>query len=384
MVSENVYDRMLDALASIARDYSLGDRYTLERSAYAVYALALAGKPQKSTQLYLKNNALDALPTYSRYQLAGAFALTGDRAATASILPKAAVPPVSIRGQETGRNFNSSTRSKAIMLDILAEVDPGSPQVPALVEDLARQASIGRWYTTQENAYAFLALGKIYKAQGQADYTGRVLIDGSEVDTFDEDNHRFASEDWSGANVTLSLDGSGTAYYYWRADGLPATLNVDEFDNDLVVRRCFLTERGNPLPNYENFVQGDLVVAELTITATAERLENVAVVDLLPAGLEIENTRLQSRAGIDWIEDNGFQPDYLDIRDDRLVLYGDFRQGETVKFYYALRAVTAGTFKLPPVRAEAMYAPTKASVASSGRIVVREQGAVAEASAESQ
>ncbi len=378
VVSENVYDRMLDALASIARDYSLGDAYTLQRSAYAVYVLALAGKPQKSTQLYLKNTALNTLPTYSKYQLAGAFALTGDRASAESILPKSATPPVSIRGQETGRNFNSTTRSKAIMLDILAEVDPASPQVPALVEDLARQASIGRWYTTQENAYAFLALGKIFKAQGEADYTGRVVVDGSEVDSFDEDNHRFSSENWDGATVTLSIDGSGTAYYYWRADGLPATLNVDEYDNDLIVRRRFLTERGNPLPNYENFVQGDMVVAELTITAPAERLENVAVVDLLPAGLEIENTRLQSRAGIDWIEDNDFQPDYLDIRDDRLVLYGDFRQGQTVKFYYGLRAVTAGTFKLPPVRAEAMYAPTKASVASSGRVVVREQGAVVE------
>ena len=384
VVSENIYDRMLDALASIARDYSIGDgeRYTLERSAYAVYVLALAGKPQKSTQLYLKNNALNALPTYSKYHLAGAFALAGDRAAAEAILPQAAVPPVSVRGQETGRNFNSTTRSKAIMLDILAEVDPASPQVPALVEDLARQAAIGRWYTTQENAYAFLALGKIFKAQGQADYTGRLVIDGNEMDSFDENNHRFSSEDWSGSSVTLSIDGSGTAYYYWRADGLPATLNVDEYDNDLIVRRRFLTERGNPLPNYESFVQGDMIVAELSITAPAERLENVAVVDLLPAGLEIENTRLESRAGIDWIEDAGFQPDHLDIRDDRLVLYGDFRQGETVKFYYGLRAVTAGTFKLPPVRAEAMYAPTKASVASSGRVVVREQGAAVEAASE--
>ena len=57
------------------------------------------------------------------------------------------------------------------------------------------------------------------------------------------------------------------------------------------------------------------------------------------------------------------------------MLFGDFPEGKTVKFYYGLRAVTVGTFKLPPVRAEAMYAPTKASVASSGRVVVREAGA---------
>lgn len=375
VVSERVYDRMLTALASIARDYSLGDRYTLERSAYAAYVLALAGKPEKSTQLYLKNNALDNLPTYSRYHLAGAFALSGDRASAQSILPQQAVPPVTVRGQETGGNFNSSIRSKAIMLDILAEVDPASPQVPALVGDLTRQAAVGRWYTTQENAFAFLALGKISRTQAQADYTGRFVVDGQDIASFDEENQRFASKDWGGQAVTLDLNGAGRAYYFWRADGLPAALDVDEYDNDLVVRRRFLTERGAALTDYNNFRQGDLIVAELTIRAPKERLENVAVMDLLPAGFEIENPRLQSRAGIDWIEDTGFQPDHLDIRDDRLVLFGDFSEGETVKFYYGLRAVTAGTFKLPPVRAEAMYAPTKASVASSGRVVVREAGA---------
>lgn len=261
------------------------------------------------------------------------------------------------------------------MLDILAEVDPGSPQVPALVEDLSKRAETGRWYTTQENAFAFLALGKILRSQGTADYAGQFLVDGQQMAAFDEENQRFSSRDWAGKTVTLELAGSGTAYYFWRADGLPSTLDVDEYDQDLVVRRRFLTERGSPITDLTTFRQGDMIIAELTIRAPNERLENVAVVDLLPAGLEIENPRLQSRAGIDWIEDGGYQPDYLDIRDDRLVLYGDFSAGETETFYYGLRAVTAGTFKLPPVRAEAMYAPTKASVANSGRIVVRETGA---------
>jgi len=48
--------------------------------------------------------------------------------------------------------------------------------------------------------------------------------------------------------------------------------------------------------------------------------------------------------------------------------------GKQHRFYYGVRAVTAGTFKLPPVRAEAMYAPEKASVASSGRVVVHPVG----------
>jgi hypothetical protein len=146
-------------------------------------------------------------------------------------------------------------------------------------------------------------------------------------------------------------------------------LQIDEYDNDLQVRRRYLDRDGNPV-DYGSFRQGDLLVAEITIDALTEDLDNVAIVDMLPAGFEIENPRLQSRAGIDWIGDENYKPLYMDIRDDRLVLFGHFRRNVAAKFYYGLSAVTQGKFILPPIRAEAMYAPSKASVASSGRVVV--------------
>ncbi len=53
------------------------------------------------------------------------------------------------------------------------------------------------------------------------------------------------------------------------------------------------------------------------------------------------------------------------MRDDRLVVFGALEPRESRKVVYAVRAVTAGTFTLPPVEAEAMYDP---------RIWAREQG----------
>ena len=104
--------------------------------------------------------------------------------------------------------------------------------------------------------------------------------------------------------------------------------------------------------------------------APNDGIDNVAIVDMLPAGFEIENPRLQSRKGITWIGDKALKPGYMDIRDDRLIIYGDFSHGRTESFYYSLRAVTRGKFTVPSIRAEAMYAPMKASVASSGEIIV--------------
>src|SRR5690606_32815117 len=168
--------------------------------------------------------------------------------------------------------------------------EPDSPQVPRLVEDLSAMADAGQQYTTQENAFAFLALGKILRQQGPADYTGRFLLNGNQVATFDEDNHRFASPDWLGQRVALEVEGEGAGYCYWEAEGLPSTQDVDEYDHDLTVRRRFLTERGSPVTNLSNFEQGDLIIAELTFSAL-ENVENVAIVDMLPAGFEIENPR---------------------------------------------------------------------------------------------
>ena len=91
---------------------------------------------------------------------------------------------------------------------------------------------------------------------------------------------------------------------------------------------------------------------------------------MLPAGLEIENSRLASRERLSQLYTQAFTPDYIDIRDDRLIFFGTFPYQRAQKFYYPLRAVTEGTFTVPPVSAEAMYDPTKSAVASSGTIQV--------------
>jgi len=369
VVSDRVYRRMIRALRSQVRSYRSTDAYSFQTAVYACYVLALAGKPEKSAMLYIKNNVRDKLRDYSQFQLAGAFALSGDLNTARSLLPKTIVA-LKKEQRETGRNFNSSIRARAIMLDILAEIDPSNPSVPVLVESLTQAASQkGRWYTTQENAFAFLALGKILKKQSAGNYTGTISINGKPYSQFDTRSYSFADKDWAGKQVTIAIKGEGTCYFYWRAEGLPSTMSIDEYDNDLIVRRHYLNEQGIPV-DYTSFKQGDLVIAKITVKAPNESLDNVAIVDMLPAGFEIENPRLQSRKGIDWIGKRVYRPSYLDIRDDRLILYGNFSYGREVTFYYGLRAVTQGTFILPPIQAEAMYAPTKASVASSGKIVV--------------
>ena len=80
--------------------------------------------------------------------------------------------------------------------------------------------------------------------------------------------------------------------------------------------------------------------------------------DRIPAGWEIENPRLGRDATAGWLDaDDLWQPDHMDLRDDRIELFGHLPRGASRKVVYAARAVTAGRFTIPPVEAEAMYDP---------------------------
>lgn len=82
-------------------------------------------------------------------------------------------------------------------------------------------------------------------------------------------------------------------------------------------------------------------------------IDNVAITDMLPAGFEIENPRLNATSEYSWIKDTG-DADYFDIRDDRVNIFSTVT-GNYSHFYYIVRAVTPGTFTMGSVMADAMY-----------------------------
>ncbi|RKU10374.1 hypothetical protein C6503_19885 [Candidatus Poribacteria bacterium] len=379
-VADRVYDAMLEGLKTRSKfspdtednNNPKQVRTNIALATYASYVLAAAGQPDRGTMHYLKNRGASGLSDYSHFQLAGAFALSGELETALSMLPVSVSPSFNGKGNpgwETGGTFNSPIRAQAIMLDVLAEVNENHPSIPMLVKNLSEAAADGnRWRTTQDNAFAFLALGKIMKKQADRNYSGTLKLNGEHFADFDATETRYTDETWDGARIQLTVDGEGSCYYYWQAFGIRRDSFIEEYERELQVRRRYFNKDGEGLTS--TFVHGDLIVAEITVKALTANLENVVVVDMLPTGFEIENPRLESRAGIPWLKEQGFKPDYIDIRDDRLIFFGTFPRQRERKFYYALRAVTQGEFTLPPIAAEAMYDPTKSAVTGSMSIQV--------------
>jgi uncharacterized protein YfaS (alpha-2-macroglobulin family) len=111
-------------------------------------------------------------------------------------------------------------------------------------------------------------------------------------------------------------------------------------------------------------------VAVITVESAAKPLSNVIISDLLPAGFEIENPRLKTTPRLSWIPGQAAPVSFQDIRDDRVLIFTDLTPGRKFEFYYSLRAISAGQFKMPPVSAECMYNPLVAGAASSGVVTV--------------
>jgi uncharacterized protein YfaS (alpha-2-macroglobulin family) len=97
-----------------------------------------------------------------------------------------------------------------------------------------------------------------------------------------------------------------------------------------------------------------MVVVKITLASIdGSTVENVVITDMLPAGFEIENPRISDLQEMSWAE-NAAVPEHFDIRDDRINLFTT-ATSQTQTFYYIVRAVSKGTFKMGPVSADAMY-----------------------------
>ena len=112
---------------------------------------------------------------------------------------------------------------------------------------------------------------------------------------------------------------------------------------------------------------GDLVRVKATISTPGPVVHNIALVDALPGGMEVENPRLATSAESHYSQSN--RPDHVEFLDDRVVLFCTASKDKRT-FEYALRVTTAGEFAVPPVQASCMYDPAVASLGPEGQLTI--------------
>ncbi|MEJ2495291.1 MAG: alpha-2-macroglobulin family protein, partial [Ignavibacteriaceae bacterium] len=361
-VSESVLNKLLSYISGKAKTHSTYDYYyysgtgrTVRKIAnkeilYSLYVLAMANKGDISTMNYYKARP-HLLSEDSRYLLAGAYALMGRWNAYYEIVPNAYEPIKPLR--LTGGCFDSDIRANAIMLNVLLQVEPTSNQIPYIIKYLSQNAD--RMYSTQERSFAFLALGKAASINANTDVTIDILANNKSLDKFNGKDLTITDEKLNGARIKLKSSGKGNVYYFWSAEGIKLNEKVKEEDSNVRVRREYYSYKTGRRIIDNRFYQGELLVCKISLAGMERSAENVVITDMIPAGFEIENPRLNAATNLTWKPQYPINVQYMDIRDDRLLLFTNLERNRNREFYYLLRVVNQGTYQLPLIGAEAMY-----------------------------
>jgi uncharacterized protein YfaS (alpha-2-macroglobulin family) len=193
---------------------------------------------------------------------------------------------------------------------------------------------------------------------------------------------------------TAALEFAGESgmplYYAVSESGFDIEPPSAEVRNGLEIIRSFLDDDGKPLDKIP-------LGAEVTISIRARAIDrdvipNVAIVDLLPGGFEAVLQNPAAKAHSEPEEDSeadageegvarwqdrlktggNWTADYVDVREDRVLLYGTLGK-EMAEYRYRAKATTAGIFNVPPVYAEAMYIPTLRAHSGAGKVRVDEK-----------
>jgi uncharacterized protein YfaS (alpha-2-macroglobulin family) len=182
-------------------------------------------------------------------------------------------------------------------------------------------------------------------------------------------------------DLIVSKEGVGRLYYRLGLRYAPADLDLEPLDRGFVVARTY-----EAIDDPEDVSQdeagvwhiraGARVRAHLTLVADNRRY-HVALVDPLPAGLEIVNPALAVAQDAPpaptrdygwWWWSTWYE--HQNMRDERAEAFTTLLWDGVYEYEYVARATTPGTFVVPPAKAEEMYAPEVFGRSSSDRVIV--------------
>ena len=379
---------------------------------FAMYVLAEQGKgdPGRTSTLF---ESRKEMPAFSKGFLLSAMALQKSDPGSIAVLRQEleglvrldgpVVRIVENRGDEHLGYLDSEARTTAIVLRALLHAKPDHPLARQIASGLLQERDGGSWRTTQETAWALLALGDYRRAQEKAvpDMTARVFFgdDLAAEHAFQGRSLQPQIDKFPAARlvaagntpIAFQVEGQGTLFYEARLRYVRKKLPEDTLDRGFYIEKRLrrvttdtLAEALAVVPKdgATSFQGGDLVLADIVVVTPKPR-RFVAIDDPLPAGFEAIDMRLATssrRPGFELgsggsnedDEDGGGWASYTkEIRDDRVLFFIDELPAGVYRYRYLARATSIGSFVVPPTKAEEMYTPEVFGRTGAARMVVK-------------
>ncbi|MBP5299785.1 MAG: hypothetical protein J6Y80_00135 [Victivallales bacterium] len=252
--------------------------------------------------------------------------------------------------------LDSPVRRTGLALWLLADLLPEDQMLPKLAATLDDLAGDDQYFTTQEHAWYALGLSKylltLPKLAGESRLAATLASEEHGVKTLDFAGEKPITYSESGSYVICN---TGTEPLIVQHAYRASAHGITPVSAGLHISRVYQNEAGEIVDSCK---VGDLLTVKIILSgATAT---NLVLSDLLPAGFEIEDEKLMTRAGkTSEQSSNGMNATLVEKRFDRLLWFGNLYNIANLPgiFTYQVRAVAPGTFQVPPVQIEAMYKP---------------------------
>src|SRR5271165_1922170 len=370
---KNVPDYAVKAAVSWLHDYvrqehtELGD---LPAMAYAHYVLARAKSDDLDGLRYFNDTQLARLPTQlAKAQVAAALAQYGDAARAAAAYDAALVAgpprPAGIRYVDYG----SELRDGAAVL-AFAAANPGNrARLTAVIDRIAERFTRAARTSTQEKAWLLMAAEAAVRASG-GDMT--VAVGDAAPETRAEPVYLRQSLGSGGPDQRVTNRGNTPVWRSVSITGVPMADLPAESKGYTVTRNVYRPDGADA--DLRKARQTDLFVVVIKGTRSdAAQAAQTLVVDLLPAGFEIETATVskgRTTTDYSWLPELT-EATYTEERDDRFVAALDLKGGvKDFTLAYVERAVTAGEFAFPALVVEDMYEPETSGRTAMGKLTV--------------
>jgi uncharacterized protein YfaS (alpha-2-macroglobulin family) len=255
--------------------------------------------------------------------------------------------------RELSGTFGSGLRDKAMSLETLVLLGDTERTGP-LFEELSGALASGDWLSTQETAYALIAMAPYAQASAGAgelalEYTlgDRTIPISLNAPVFQRE-----LETLPGASAAFTVRNRSTAPVYTRivVKGLPEEGAEPAIQAGLSIQVEYRGPDGG-LTSPDALGLGEDMEVRVTVRNESRRnVSEIALVHPLPAAWELVNSRLAE--GNDGTS-SSFK--YQDIRDDRVMTYFDLDRGQSKSVRFRVNKTYGGNYYRPAIHAYAMY-----------------------------
>ncbi len=380
-VPQSVLDKGLKRIKSYVRStqpsyterrhYSeYAKHYGLAFRAYAAYLLSKNAQLSLTEirQIYnkLAPKAKSGLPLA---HLAIAFEKSGDNNTAKELWNKAiGFKDYSLR---YSGDYGSQLRDTAWIM-MLATESQLSPDYQDLIFSVNDEMLSKQWFSTQERFAIYrlaLALDKASQPKWAVSITS---VDGTKKSISNQkDYSQWLTAQLFKQQTSIELTEGKSLFVDLQLVGYPLKA-PKQLSQGISSEKRYYNLQGKPI-KLDKVKSGDYVVTRIDV-ASSKRIPDALLVDLLPAGFELENPGLEFSQDISEIkiEDSyiyewHYQSEILhrEYRDDRYVAAISLDRRQSSVIFYLMRAVNPGSYQIPPVQVEDMYRPYLRSLSAS-------------------